>query len=107
MPETMETARSEYIRHYDRYLSALLDDGEAERYIRQVYDYLELMQPGTRLNLRADGGRLKWMLVAVGAFLAARGHEDYELNDDYTRLRRLVPWKSSKERQRFRHTVSE
>ena len=103
----METARSEYIRHYDRYLSGLLDDGEAERYIRQVYDYLELMQPGTRLNLRADGERLKWMLVAVGAFLAARGHEDYEMNDDYTRLRRLMPERRSKEGQRVRNTVSE
>ena len=49
---TMETSRSEYIRHYERYLSDLLDGGEAEKYVRQVYDYLELMKPGTRLNLQ-------------------------------------------------------
>lgn len=103
----METSRSEYIRHYERYLSDLLDGGEAEKYVRQVYDYLELMKPGTRLNLSARGERLKWMLVAVGAFLAASGHEDYELNDDYTKLRKRKPWVSSGDRPRFRHTVSE
>ena len=103
----METSRSEYIRHYDRYLHDLLDGGEAEKYILQVYDYLELMKPGTRLNLSARGERLKWMLVAVGAFLAASGHEDYELNDDYTKLRKRKPWVSSGDRPRFRHTVSE
>lgn len=88
-PKVMETSRSEYIRHYDRYLADLLDDGPTERYIRQVYDYLELMQPGTRLNLQAEGEKLKWLLVTVGAFLAAQDHwMDYELNDDYTKLRR-------------------
>lgn len=103
----METARSEYIQHYERYLPALLDGSETEKYVRQVYDYLELMEPGTRLNLRAEGDKLKWLLVAVGAFLAARGHEDYELNDDYTKLRRRVPWVSSRDKTYFRHTVSE
>ena len=107
MPETMETARSEYIRHYDSDQSGLMEDGEAKRAIVQVLDDQDLMEPGTRPTVQAGGERLKWMLVAVGAFLAARGHEDYELNDDYTRLRRLMPWRSSKERQRFRHTVSE
>ena len=86
----METSRSEYIRHYDRYLNELLDGGAAERYIRQVYDYLELMPPGTRLNLNAEGDKLKWLLVTVGAFLNAGEHwMDYELNDDYTKLRRI------------------
>lgn len=103
----METSRSEYIRHYERYLPDLLDGGEADKYIRQVYGYLEQMQPGTRLNLRAEGERLKWMLVAVGAFLAENGHEDYELNDDYTKLRRQVPWVSSRDKPYFRHTISE
>lgn len=103
----METSRSEYIRHYDRYLHDLLDGGEAEKYVRQVYDYLELMEPGARLNLRAEGDRQKWLLVTVGAFLAARGHEDYELNDDYTKLRKRKPWVSSGGQPRYRHTVSE
>ena len=104
----METCRSEYIRHYDRYLPSLLDGGEAEQYILQVYDYLELMSPGTRLNLRADGERLKWLLVAVGAFLASGDHwRDFELNDDYTKLRRKPPWDSEKTRKYYRHTVSE
>lgn len=103
----METARSEYIRHYERYLPDLLDGGEAEKYVRQVYDYLEMMKPGSRLNLRAEGERLKWMLVAVGAFLSTRGHEDYELNDEYTKLRRQVPWEGASRQPYFRHTVSE
>ena len=103
----METSRSEYIYHYERYLHDLLDGGEAEKYVRQVYRYLDYMKPGTRLNLQADGKRLKWLLVAVGAFLAESGHDDYELNDDYTKLRRLVPWVSSDNRPYFRHTVSE
>lgn len=86
----MEDYRSEYICHYDRHLPALLDDREAGRYIHQVYDYLELMKPGTRLNLRAEGDKLKWLLVAVGAFLDAQDHwMDFELNDDYTKLRRI------------------
>ena len=105
--KAMETFRSEYIRHYDRYLHDLLDGGKAEKYIRQVYDYLELMRPGTRLNLHAEGERQKWLLVAVGAFLAASGHEDYELNEDYTRLRRQQPWTESHGNTYYRHTVSE
>lgn len=88
--KAMETSRSELVRHYDRYLDELLDDGPAERYIRQVYDYLELMPPGTRLNLRAEGDKLKWLLVAVGAFLNSDDHwMDFQLNDDYTKLRRV------------------
>lgn len=93
----MEAFRSEYTKHYDRYLHQLLADSESGSYIRHVYDYLELMKPGTRLNLTAEGERLKWMLVAVGAFLCAADHwRDFELNDDYTKLRRKLPWRSSK-----------
>lgn len=88
--KAMEEFRSEYIKHYERYLPALMDGGTAERYISQVYDYLELMRPGTRLNLQAEGDKLKWLLVAVGAFMAAQDHwMDFELNDDYTKLRRV------------------
>lgn len=86
----MEKFRSEYIKHYEFYLADLLQDDTAERYICQVYDFLELMEPGTRLNLRAEGDKLKWLLVAVGAFLAAQNHwMEFELNDDYTKLRRI------------------
>ena len=50
------------------------------------------MKPGTILNLQADKDKLPWMLVAVGAFLPAQEHwMDFELNDDYTKLRRKVP----------------
>lgn len=89
----MTNSRSEYIRNYDRYLSDMLRDETAYRYIKQVYDYLELMKPGTILNLQADPTRLPWMLVACGAFLTASDHWiDYELNDDYTKVRRkFVP----------------
>lgn len=88
--KAMEKFRSDYIKHYERYLPDLMDGGAAERYIFQVYDYLELMRPGTRLNLQAEGDKLKWLLVAVGAFMAAQDHwMDFELNGDYTKLRRV------------------
>ena len=48
-----------------------------------------MMKPATVLNLQADEDKLPWMLVAVGAFLPAQEHwMDFELNDDYTKLRR-------------------
>lgn len=81
--------RSEYIKHYERFLPEMLADEQASDYIHQVYDYLEMMKPATVLNLQADEDKLPWMLVAVGAFLPAQEHwMDFELNDDYTKLRR-------------------
>ena len=50
----METLRSDYIKHYDRFLPEMLQTEQSASYIRQVYDYLELMKPGTILNLQAD-----------------------------------------------------
>lgn len=85
----MEALRFDYIKHYDRFLPEMLQMEQAAAYIRQVYDYLELMKPGTILNLQADKEKLPWMLVAVGAFLPASDHwMDFELNNDYTRLQR-------------------
>lgn len=85
----MEIFRSEYIRNYDKYLSDMLRNNTAAEYIHQVYDYLELMKPNTRINLQATSDKLPWLLVAVGAFLAASDHwVDFELNDDYTKLKR-------------------
>lgn len=85
----MEQPRSEYIEHYDRYLHELLQVEQSENYIKQVYDYLEVMKPGTVLLLQADPIKLPWMMVAVGAFINAQGHWlDFELNDDCTKLRR-------------------
>lgn len=90
----METSRFEYVRHCDQYLPALLDNPEAERYMRQVYHYLELMRPGTRINLNAEGDKLMWLLVTVGTFLdTADPEHEYELNNDYTKLRRKLPRK--------------
>lgn len=82
-------SRSDYIRHYDRFLPDLMQNEEAYAYMHQVYDYLELMKPGTTLYLKADSAKLPWLLVACGAFLAASDHWiDYELNDDYTKVRK-------------------
>lgn len=90
----METSRFELIHHYDKYLSDLLSDPEAENYMLQVYHYLELMEPGTRLNLNAEGDKLMWLLVTVGTFLdTADPEHEYELNNDYTKLRRKLPRK--------------
>lgn len=58
-------------------------------YALEVYNYLELMKPSTILNLQATEDKLPWLLVTTGAFLAAQDHwMDFELNDDYTKLRR-------------------
>ncbi len=104
----METFRSDYIKHYDRYLSEMLLVEQASVYIRQVYDYLELMKPATILNLQADKDKLPWMLVAVGAFLPAQEHwMDFELNDDYTRLRRKPLPPHFRKAMRLQHPVPE
>lgn len=104
----METFRSDYIRHYERFLPEMLQIEQAAAYIRQVYDYLEMMKPGTILNLQADKDKLPWMLVAVGAFLPAQEHwMDFELNDDYTRLRRKPLPPAFRKAMRRQHSVLE
>lgn len=104
----MEIPRSDYIKHYERYLHEMLQDERAATYIREVYDYLELMKPATILNLQADKDKLSWMLVAVGAFLPAQDHwMDFELNDDYTRLRRKPLPPHFRKAMRQQHPVSE
>ena len=104
----METPRSDYIEHYERYLPEMLQVEQVATYIRQVYDYLERMKPGTILNLQADKDKLPWMLVAVGAFLPAQEHRmDFELNDDYTKLRRKFLPPNFRKAMREKHRISE
>lgn len=104
----METFRSDHIKHYEDFLPALLQVEPAVAYIHQVYDYLELMKPGTILNLQADEEKLSWMLVAVGAFLAAQEHwMDFELNDAYTKLRRKYLPPNFRKAMRLQHPVPE
>lgn len=104
----MEAFRSDYIKHYDRFLSEMLQIEPAATYIYQVYDYLEMMKPATILNLQAGKDKLPWMLVAVGAFLAAQEHwMDFELNDDYTRLRRKLLPPNFRKLMRLQHPVPE
>ncbi len=104
----MDTSRSDYIKHYERYLPEILQIEQAVTYIRQVYDYLEVMKPDTILNLQADKDKLPWMLVAVGVFLPAQEHwMDFELNDDYTKLRRKPLPPDFRKAMRFQHPVPE
>lgn len=104
----METLRSDYIKHYERYLPEMLQIEQAAIYIRQVYDYLEKMKPATILNLQADKDKLPWMLVAVGAFLPAQEHwMDFELNDDYTKLRRKFLPPNFRKAMRGQHPIPE
>ncbi|MBS6658009.1 MAG: hypothetical protein KH289_09470 [Bacteroides stercoris] len=86
----METSRSDLICRFETYLPVMMRVTGFYEYARQVYDYLELMKPGSVLNLQASQEEhLKWLLVTVGAFLAASEHwMDFETNDDYTKLRR-------------------
>lgn len=81
--------RFEYIKDYEQYLPTMMETDQSAVYIRQVYDYLELMDVNTKIKLQADSEKLPYLLVAVGAFLNAQDHwMDFELNDDYTWLRR-------------------
>lgn len=89
----METPRSEYIRNYDHYLPKMLEDERAYTYIRQAYDYMELMKPGTILHLQAPEEKLPWLLVTAGAFFSAQDHwMEFDFNDDWTKLRRNQPF---------------
>ena len=100
--------RSEYIKHYERFLPEMLANERASLYIHQVYDYLEMMKPATILNLQADEDKLPWMLVAVGAFLPAQDHwMDFELNDDYTKLRRKEVPPNFRRAMKNKHPVTE
>lgn len=100
--------RSDYIKNYERFLPGMLADERASAYIHQVYDYLEMMKPATVLNLQDDGDKLPWMLVAVGAFLSAQDHwMDYELNDDYTKLRRKDLPPNLRRAMKNKHPVTE
>ena len=104
----METPRSDYIEHYERYLPEMLQVEQAATYIRQVYDYLEKMKPGTILNLQADKDKLPWMLVAVGTFRQEQEHwMDFEQNDDYTKLRRKFLPPNFRKAMRKKHRISE
>lgn len=85
----MERHHSELIQHYDTMLPGMMKTSGFYEYALAAYNYLEKMKPGTILNLQATEDKLPWLLVTIGAFLAAQDHwMDFELNDDYTRLRR-------------------
>lgn len=104
----MEAFRSDYIKHYDRYLPEMLQIEQAAAYIHQAYDYFEMMKPATILNLQADDEKLPWLLVAVGAFLPTQEHwMDFELSDDYTKLRRKPLPPNFRKIMRLQHPVSE
>lgn len=85
----MEISHSDMIRRYDVWLFGLMTIPGFYTYARQAYDYLEVMKPGTIMKLQETEDKLPWLLVTVGAFLAAGQHwMDYETSDDYTKLRR-------------------
>lgn len=80
--------RSDLICHH-RQLPEMMDTPGFYEYAKQVYDYLELMKPGKILKLQETDDKLPWLLVTIGAFLVSSDHwMDFELNDDYTLLRR-------------------
>ncbi len=85
----METTRSEYINHWYQYLKDLKENENAQEYMSKVYWYLDSMKPGRVLNLRAEGEKLKWLLIAAGAFFSESDHYmKYEFNDGLTKIRR-------------------
>lgn len=76
--------RRQYIVNWNRHLPGLMDNPEAVAYMMRVRDFCELMQPGQKLRLLAEGPKQHWLWVAIGAFLCEGSHGDrYELDDDY------------------------
>lgn len=85
----MKETRSEMICRPETLFPGMMETPGYYDYARQVYDYLEVMEPGTILKLQAPEDKLPWLLVTVGIFLAASDHwMDYETDDDYTKLRK-------------------
>lgn len=59
-------------------------------FAKPVYDFLENMEEGTVFNFAAkcqDEQKLEWFIKVACLFIIC-GHFEYELNDDYTKIRR-------------------
>ena len=55
------------------------------------YNYLETMKPGKVIKLIASEDRIEWLIKTVCLFIASGEHwREYELNADYTKIRRMV-----------------
>ncbi|MFS2587818.1 hypothetical protein AAH154_09395 [Phocaeicola vulgatus] len=92
--------RSDLIKRSDEYVHALMADKEASKYMLKLYNFLAEMQPGQRMNLRADGDKQRWMLVTVGEFMRSEGHwRCYDLNADYTKIRRTELFPCSRKKR--------
>lgn len=59
-------------------------------FAKPVYDFLEVMEEGTIFSFAAkcqDEQKLEWFIKVACLFINC-GHFEYELNDDYTKIRR-------------------
>lgn len=85
----MEKHRFEYVNNWRHYLHELIKEDDQYRYMRNVYDYLEMLEPGSRMVISTDEQHMKMLLVCVGVFMDSGLHWlEFELNDDYTKIRR-------------------
>lgn len=76
--------RRTYILNWREYLHSLMEKPEAVTYMHKVRDFFELMKPGQRVRLKAEGEKQRWLWVVTGAFLCETDHgHRFELDDDY------------------------
>lgn len=72
-------------------IKELLDVPGFYEYAMPVYNYLETMKPGKVIKLIASEDRIEWLIKTVCLFIASGEHwREYELNADYTKIRRIV-----------------
>ena len=58
-------------------------------YAMPIYNYVEMMKPGTVLTLRASEEKMPWLIKTLCLFIDSADHwREYEFNADYTRFRR-------------------
>lgn len=91
---------SEYKLQNRQEIRDLLEKPGFFEFAMQVYDYLELMKPGTVLVLdKYEEKYMNWAIKTTCLFIDAGDHwKEYEFNDTYTKVRRKEPWMPSKSR---------
>lgn len=82
--------RSDYKLKSRQEIKDLMNTPGFYEYAMPIYNYLETMKPGTVLKLVASEDRIEWMIKTVCIFISSGEHwREYELNGDYTKVRRI------------------
>ncbi len=81
---------SEYRLNSDEEWKELEMDDNFVRYREKVLDAFRRMRPGSIIRLTAPAERMPWLIkITCWWVISDEGWKEYDLNDDYTKLRRL------------------